>query len=453
MRIAFNILRMNWYRLFAPLIDETLRRGYVVECWHNVGNKNLGSNVINMAKMPKFRHGNPIIRDYSGMKQFLKLVKSNNVDAIVDMFPPLAKDPDGNNPEPHLLMEEWPSSGDRPYWIMLDAVPGDCMTAIQNEEQLFACDLFLLRSEFWSDFDVRSMSIDLSGYIQQAYLNRRCSGRFPLEFMERRQRFRWSSRHEEYFRGHLQCIGYPMVDPYISIDPQEVRRSFGIPKDVPVVVHLPSPYGHGHVGPWEKMYSNSHMPVRLLWAMRAGRWEYVKNAFIPSHDGAVINAIGRFCKKNGAFLLSKRRHSQVVSPQVKKTASLVVGDESHYPHTMVSVLAIADLCVGSYSATVYEAVAQNVFFLNINIPFFPVSFIENYLPIEEIYNFKGVTASLDAASFARTFSEMSLKDFKIVPESCLAFNTKYTGPVDGKSSSRFVDCAEALIKTGRVDPI
>jgi len=444
---------MNWYRLFAPLIDETMSRGHVVECWHNVGNKNLGSNVINMAKMPEFRHGKPIVRDYSGMKQFLKLVKSKSVDAIVDVFPPLARDPNGINPEPHLLMKEWPQSGDRPYWIMLDAVPGDCMTAIQNEEQLFACDLFLLRSEFWADFDARSMRDDLSGYIQQAYSNRRYSGKFLLEFMLRRQRFRWSSRHEEYFRGHSQCIGYPMVDPYISIDPQQIRRSWGIPKDVPVVVHLPSPYGHGNVGLWEKMYGNSRMPVRLFFAMLAGRWEYIKNAFVPSHDEAVINAIDVFCKKNNAFLLSKRRHSQVVSPLVKKTASLIVGDESHYPHTMVSALAIADLCVGSYSATVYEAVAQNVFFLNINIPFFPVSLIENYLPIEEIYNFKGATASMDAASFARTFSEKSLADFKIVPESRLAFNNKYTGPVDGKSSSRFVDCAESLVTTGRVNLI
>jgi hypothetical protein len=452
MRIAFHILRMNWYRLLAPVIDEAMRRGNVVECWHNVGNKNLGSNVINIAKMPKFRYGSPSIRDYSGMKEFLKLVKSNNVDAIVDMFPPLAKDPDGNNSEPQLLMKEWPPSGNRPYWIMLDALPGDCMITVRNEEQLFACDLFLLRSEFWLDFNVRSMSVDLSEHIQQALSDKTHSGRFHLEFMKQRQRFRWSSKHEKYFREHSQYIGYPMVDPYFSINPQEVRRSFGIPRDIPVVLHLPSPYGNGNMGIWEKMYSNSRMPKRLLLAMLAGRWEYVKNAFAPSHDEAVVNAIACFCKKNKAFLLCKRRHSQVVCSYVKRNASLIVGDESHYPHTMVSALAIADLCVGSYSATVYEAVAQNVFFLNIDIPFFPASFVENYLPIEEIYNFGGATASWNAASFAKAFSQMSLKDFKIVPESRQAFNKKYNGPVDGRSSGRFMECVEALVKNGRVDP-
>ena len=383
------------------------------------------------------------------MDEFLKLAVSGYVDAIVDVFPPMGKDPDGLDIAPHLRMKEWLSLPSRPFWIIFDAVPGDCLTSIKNEEQLFGCDLFILRSQYWVDYYVRAMSSNLSEYIWEAKKTVRLNGKFILKLLEQWQNFRWKEQHVEYFRKRTKCIGYPMLDPVATIDRDKVRRSFNIPRDIPVIVHLPNPYGHAWGALWEKMYVTRRMPIRLAWAMMSGRRDYVCNALAASDDGSVVDAIGRFCKKNNAFLVSKRRHSQCASPQVKKNAALVVGDLSQYPHTMVSLLSVADMCIGSYSSTVYEAAAEGAFFLNINIPFFPVKLYEVYFPILEVYNYNGVAASMDADCFVNEFSNMGLNDFKIKPESHRAFCEKYIGQLDGHSSARFVDRAEELCVSRR----
>ena len=35
MRLAFLVQRANFYRLYAPIVDEALRQGWDVECWHD----------------------------------------------------------------------------------------------------------------------------------------------------------------------------------------------------------------------------------------------------------------------------------------------------------------------------------------------------------------------------------------------------------------------------------
>jgi hypothetical protein len=89
MRLAFVIERHNYLRLFGPVIDRALARGWEVECWSNVAERPKGSGRQERRRAgPVFRHGTPRWRSYRADADLDPWKREAGPDAIIALEPP-----------------------------------------------------------------------------------------------------------------------------------------------------------------------------------------------------------------------------------------------------------------------------------------------------------------------------------------------------------------------------
>ena len=75
MKVAFLIERRNYYRLFGPIVDRALERGWETECWHDWGQPRTGPKGSEFPDTaPAFRHGRPGMRTYRGSSELAALL-------------------------------------------------------------------------------------------------------------------------------------------------------------------------------------------------------------------------------------------------------------------------------------------------------------------------------------------------------------------------------------------
>lgn len=72
MKGAFIIERSSYYRVLAPIIDEALRRGWHVECWHDYSQPRSGTKGYQFPAVesaPTFLNGRPVFKPYVGVME------------------------------------------------------------------------------------------------------------------------------------------------------------------------------------------------------------------------------------------------------------------------------------------------------------------------------------------------------------------------------------------------
>ena len=88
MRLAFLVQRANFYRLYAPIVDEALRQDWDVECWHDYSQARHGQKGYNFPAVesaPRFASGTPTFRTYQGLPDLRVL--QDSTDAVVSLSP------------------------------------------------------------------------------------------------------------------------------------------------------------------------------------------------------------------------------------------------------------------------------------------------------------------------------------------------------------------------------
>lgn len=174
------------------------------------------------------------------------------------------------------------------------------------------------------------------------------------------------------------------------------------------------------------------------------------NSFKKNDERSVLQGIRQFCKRNSAFLLTKRKHSQICRKYISKVSDLIVGDECYYPHTLLEALSVSDICIGNLSTAIYESIASRSYFINPAIHLYPNKFFINYPIDSSIYDVEGISKTFDAEEMAKSFGKMDINDFRVNPDSRNLFLEEYIGPVDSNSSGRFLYAIERLIKNDNV---
>ena len=222
---------MNWYRVLSSAIDEALKRGHSVECWHNAGAQGLFENTPILDKVPEFKYGKPKIWEYTPSEDLVKLVKKNDVDVIVDTKPPDAK-----------YEATWPVLSDRPYWVIMDAHSTLSALECKSEFQLLNCDLFASPTIWHIDQNCKMMTRDHTEMVNYIHKNRSFLGKSLEKQIKRIFPFQWNHEHSKYYKEHAVCVGTPSFDILQDIDEKEIRKRWNIPNKKPVVGLLASPF-------------------------------------------------------------------------------------------------------------------------------------------------------------------------------------------------------------------
>jgi hypothetical protein len=89
MRIAFIMRRKNYYRLLGPAVEEGLRRGWRVECWHDWSQPRGGAKGSEfLYTAPTMAGGPPEVRTFLGFEDLAERFRADSPDVVVTLDPP-----------------------------------------------------------------------------------------------------------------------------------------------------------------------------------------------------------------------------------------------------------------------------------------------------------------------------------------------------------------------------
>lgn len=406
MRIAFLIHRKNYYRLLAPVIDEALRRGHQVDCWHDWSHPRSGGKSYEFPdSAPRFNQGPPEIRTFQGLADLGERFRADSPDVVISLDPPPSD----------------VKAGAKARWIWLQ------------------------------------YSVDILFYPSlQGILDADAVGMYSRHWIGRlEERHRDSGLARELERKAV-AVGMPELDAARGIDPDEVRRRLGLPAGPPVVLYLPYPLRSNPRTFWARhVYQPSTRLEQGARVLLGGRTEYLPHVRNGWNDRGLVNAVREFCDRNGALLVTKERRKDPAPGYLRRVSDRVLDDESHYPPTILELLRISSLCIHSYSTTVFEAAYCGVPSLclapeaaDIGLPDPARDFVHNG-ENGGIYNWPGAAYWKPLSDSFDGFRRWRLADFPLDTEARARYVERFLGFDDGKSAGRLLDAARALTEEAR----
>jgi hypothetical protein len=411
LKAVFVVERAPFYRLFAPIIDAALARGWQVECWHDYGQPRdglKGYQFPDVAGAPRFRHGAPAVRTYRDAAEFQAWLTASGADAVIGLGGLAA------------------TASTRGVRVSLQSVLDTILR--DGARGSLSYDLLAVYSDWWlewaADHFAATGEADRAAYLGEA-------------------------------RARASCVGLPATDAAQGIDPQEVRRRWGIPERQPVVVLFPFPQGVGQARFWpQKIYAEPSRVRQAVNVLAHRRFEYLGDIWRGQNDRALVEALRRFCDRNGAFLLVKSRKKTPIPPYLETLADRCLYDDSYYPATVHEALRIASLSVSYYSAAVLESVALGV--PHICLPLSFDDYVGDHPARESLarfftvveggpFQFRGVSTSIEIPSAIDSLPSRGLDEFQIAPDARARYVAKFLTHPAGGGGDRTLAAIEACV--------
>ena len=406
MRIAFIVHRKNYYRLLGPVIEEGLRRGWRVQCWHDWSHPRRGGKASEFPDaVPLLKHGAPEIHTFQGLDDLAARLGKDSPDVIVALDPPRAD----------------VKAATRARWLWLQ-YSADILF-YETPQPFLDADVLATYSPYWAD---------------------------RLEELHR------ETGQGAAVRRRTRSVGMPELDVIPRIDPDEVRRRFGLPADRPIVLYLPFPLRSNPPTFWLRgVFTPSTrlgQTARALLARRNDYWDDVRQG---RNDRRLVEAVRGFCDRAGAALVMKSRLKDPIPRYALRRAERALYDPSHYPPTILELLSVASLCIHAYSTSVFEAAACGVPSLclapadaDMGLPAYVHEFVHNLKP-EGIYNWPGAAYGAPLREAFDGFARWRLEDFPLEAGTRRAYVERFLGFDDRQGSVRLLDLARELAGRSR----
>jgi hypothetical protein len=411
-KAAILISRTTEYKLFAPIVEAALARGWEVQCWHNYGEARTGAKGYQFPSVdavPVFRNGRPLVRSFQGPSELRTWLAAQEADAVIATGSPQA----AGVPAPLPSCTAWVG-----LQYLFDAfIRG-------GPDEILACDRVALYSRWWLDwaadyFASAGLVSDRAGFVDAAV-------------------------------ARSEFVGLPEMDAAAAVDPEEVRRRWGIPEGQPVVVLFPYPQGVGRAAFWPRQIFAEPSRVKQLARIAAyRRFEYLPHVWHGWNDRNVLKALRQFCDRNGAYLLIKSRLKTPVPEYAKAIADKWVYDDSYYPATVLEALRIANLSVSFYSSAVFESAWLGVPHLCLTYSLSDYvdgdpGFFPRFYTDEEggPFQFRGVSTAWGTPEALRRLPATALADFAMDDAARRRYVEKFLTSAAGDSGARTIDVIE-----------
>lgn len=404
MRIAFPILRKNYYRLLAPVVEEALRRGWRVECWHDWGHPRRGGKASEFPdSVPPAMAPGAEIRTFQGVAGLADRLREDPPDVVVSLDPP---------PVGLKTRARW-------IWLQYSAD----LLFYPTPAGVLDSDALATYSAYWA------LKLD--------------------------ERFRDTGRGAELARRTVP-VGMPELDVVRAIDPDEVRRRLGLPPRQPVVLYLPFPLHSNPATFWlRRVFTPSTrlgQAIRIALARRPEYWEHARMGW---NDRRLVQGVRAFCDRAGAALVMKSRLKDPIPRYARRLADRVLYDPSHYPPTILELLSIASFCVHAYSTAVFEAAYCEVPSLclapatpDMGLPAHVHELVHNGA-LGGIYNWPGTAYCVPLRDAFEGLRRWGLADFPLDPGARKRYVERFLGFDDGRSSGRLLDFASGNLSGAR----
>ena len=393
-RVAFLIKGKTHYRLLGAVVEEALRRGWLVECWHDWSHSRTDWKGHDFPDAePAFRAGALRVVRFQGLGDLAERFRADPPHAVVCVDPPEAGVV-AASPAP------W-------YWLQ------------------FATDLVLHPGSARGVRDAAALGVFSPWWIESLRENLGAEAIDPAA------------------RARMHAVGMPMLDLAEAIDPEEVRHRYGLPRRGPLVLYLPFPWRSCPLRPWVQR------AARLAGAAAPHVAGAVNRRLGPPRsDRRIVEALAAFCARSGAALVVKSRIKDPSPPYLRRVAAAHFDEaqEGYHPPLTLELLRCASLCVHFYSAAVIESVFCGVPSLCLGpepaamgLDTIPHA-TRLYHPGEGgLYNWPGASHWRPLAEAAESLPRWGLAEFPIEPAARRAYVERFLGWDDGKSAARFAD--------------
>jgi hypothetical protein len=315
--LIFLIERQNYFRLFGALIDEALRQGFAVECWHDHGQPSTGSRDYlypAIENTPAFAHGRPDSRPYERIAEVAQRCRELGRVLLFSLAPPA-----------------WfPEFGKPPGTVWICLQHGQDIFLSNPLRSMLTADAILAMSPYWIEFA-------LSHY---------------------RSRGQVAAEEEAAFRAKCRMVGFPEADSFPRLDPAILKRKFGLPAGKKILLYLPWDK-NVDFGPWSEVFSFPFRPKRILRRL-IGNPRFLPPFLRGWHERRVFRELKAFCRRQGALLVVKSRKKSMDGRHIREGADAYFLDLTDYPPTIVELIRIADLCVHYHSFATQELGAGGV---------------------------------------------------------------------------------------------
>jgi len=407
-KIALLIDKNTFYQLFAPLIEETLKRGYEVFCFHDGACANNGAKGYmypTLDDVPEFINGNPAIRYYHGTNEFTESIRSLEIEVVVSI----------NYRRPHFKLHEQAKR----YGVKWVAIQY-AFDMIPESDLIDYPDRFFFFSPIW---------------------------------YELARTFKRSDQKQLMGTGVRFC-GFPELDQRTIIDPAQVRAELGIPEGKPVVLYLSFQYRMLANQLYSRYIFTENNPIMKLVACL--RYPKYFNHILKGYNNEnVFKSIKQFCERNDAYLLINGRQKSPI-PHYIKGDKTVIGT-SFYPADILKLLSVSDICFNFWSTVVTECVPMNVSnvciapelddFSNKNNGINEHSIFNHVLNIcPDLFNSEGVTRMMSIKDAIQKLPNMNFNEFTLNPQKQAQWIKKFLTSSDTKCSERIVNEIESLLR-------
>jgi hypothetical protein len=239
-------------------------------------------------------------------------------------------------------------------------------------------------------------------------------------------------------------IGAPEFDSIKYINADDVRNKLGLSHEQKVVLLASFPYKSNPKTFAHARYTGCSLFARIRQSLKAFDLRLIKSEAV--NDRKLCNALRTFCDENNAVLIVKSRAKDPIPAYLRRIADFCFYDPSHYPATILELLAISDLAISFRSSTAFEAVRSKVPHISIDIDdpevFQRVPLLEarwNFEPDASPYNYPGASRLLSVESF---MEELKAGDFSSLaqssPDAQRFYIEKFLGKDDCKSGERAI---------------
>jgi hypothetical protein len=413
MRIFFYLGKINYLRILGPVIEAGLQRGHDVCC---------------------------IYEERAFIKQF---IKGDGVGSPWESF----------SKQLRLLPYR-----DRAHLVNI----------IRNELQGGAvCSIAALPPGIQSELDQTSSRFFYIQYVSEVIVpffpDRNPEDFNPVAWLGMSEYWKWFVSHI-FSEGRVEPnrditkfaidsfveVGAPEFDVLSTIDAKKVRANMGISPEKKVVLLAAFPYKSNPRTLAHRQYTGGGVLQRALQGLRDFLLRVERSE--PVDDRGFCTRLREFCDENDAVLIVKSRRKDPVPRYLRRMADYCVYDPSHYPATILELLAISDLAISFRSSTVFEAVRSKVPHISLDIEdddlLKQIPLIKerwNMEPDASPYNFPGATRLL---SIAACMKELANKDFSDVAQCDRAaqdaYIKKFLGKDDCGSSERAILAIEKI---------
>ncbi len=406
MRIAFLILRKNYYRLLAPAVDAALARGWDVQCWHDWSHPRRGGKSYEFPDAPPaFRAGAPEIRTFQGYGDLARRWSADSPDVVICLDPP----------------DAGVKAAARSRWVWLQYSTD--IVCFPTPQGILDADAVGAYSPYWVD------------KLQERY----AGGGLAAGALRK-----------------VTPVGVPELDATRLIDADKVRARLGLPPGQPVVLYLPFPLRSNPQTFWLRhAYTPSSRASQALRVLLAGRREHQPHVASGANDKRLVEAVRAFCDRSGAALVMKAREKDPVPAYARRLADRVIYDPSVYPATILELLRISAFCIHFYSTAAFEAAYCGVPSLclapeasDMGLPDLLHDFVHNGKP-GGIYNWPDVAYWRPLAEAFDGLARWRVEDFPLAVESRRDYVERFLGFDDGQSSARLLDAAAQMLHRPR----